>query len=82
MLEERLFATAANRLSPSMRSTLAVLTSDIFNIGSRPDVAVARSADIDGSREVVAMPNIAHSVLVLGTTLLSLRILLFGGYVN
>jgi hypothetical protein len=36
-----------------MRSTLAVLTSDIFNIGSRPDVAVARSADIDGSREVV-----------------------------
>jgi hypothetical protein len=27
------------------------------------------------------MPNIAHSVLVLGTTLLSLSILLFGGYV-
>jgi hypothetical protein len=27
------------------------------------------------------MPNIAHSVLVLRTTLLSLSILLFGGYV-
>jgi hypothetical protein len=27
------------------------------------------------------MPNIAHSVLVFGTTLLSLSILLFGGYV-
>jgi hypothetical protein len=53
----------------------------MFNIGSRADVAVARSAEIDGQGVSYAMTSLVHSVLVLGTTLLSLSILFFNGYV-
>ena len=46
-----------------------------------PNPAVASAAEIIGQRDVYVMKSILHPVLVLGTTVLALSILFFGGSV-